>query len=370
MARPQTKDGFVMIALDLFAAIMAADLPNRCQIVLAEALLELYGPKKADSVQLVPAAIEQFTGLHRNNARRAIRELTEWHILVSVPDGAYGFNKDYETWAVAGKPMAGRLGGGLARFAASAFTRHRIKPTHKRPAQSNGIQVVALTSIQRDSGGGTYLNPTGLTLDPLPPDPPIGEPRASEELRLKIKEGGGFAPACTHEEPEPELPPLTPEQAKRKALAEKVSKMLGDGGPEHAASIDSVIGTHSEAAVMQVAAQCIGKQSPLLYFFSIVRTTGLDKYELRPGQYRKGTPLPTKPASLAAYTAPAASVDDPSAEHWRTLPEATQARYEAAERTRDKAANKYIVKARAMEAAFRARGRVETCSDGATMTAT
>jgi hypothetical protein len=178
------------------------------------------------------------------------------------------------------------------------------------------------------------------------------------------------APACTHEEPEPELPPLTPEQAKRKALAEKVSKMLGDGGPEHAASIDSIIGTHSEAAVMQVAAQCIGKQSPLLYFFSIVRTTGLDKYELRPGQYRKGTPLPTKPASLAVYTAPAASVDDPPAEHWRTLPEATQARYEAAERTRDKAANKYTVKARAMEAAFRARGRVETCGDGATSTAT
>lgn len=165
MARPQTEAGFVMVALDLFAALMAADIPNRGAIVLAEVLLQTYGPRKARrgvrAVHIDPAQIEHYTGLHRNNARKAIRELVAANILNPQSDGAYKFNKDYETWTPGGQRMTDRLGGGVLRFAASALARHGFTnesasdPIQRDFPSTNG-------PIPGDSSPKDFPNPAGL----------------------------------------------------------------------------------------------------------------------------------------------------------------------------------------------------------------
>jgi phage replication O-like protein O len=87
MAKPQTEEGFVMIALDLFVAIMTCDLPNREAIILAEILTQSYGPAKRRNVVIDPATIEDITGLHRNNVRRALVGLVEANIIARNEDG-------------------------------------------------------------------------------------------------------------------------------------------------------------------------------------------------------------------------------------------------------------------------------------------
>jgi hypothetical protein len=177
-----------MIALDLFAAIMAADLTNRAQIVLAEVLSQCYGPRKRESVHIDPPTLEGYSGLHRNNVRRAVRELEEAGILAKQPDGSHSFVKDYERWCPGGEPMASRLGGSVLRFATSTVTRHGISskqpisgkpnPTGLRPTtvtESNWIASDNCNRIQLDCG------------DAAPPTTPIGE-RTRDSERERDKE--------------------------------------------------------------------------------------------------------------------------------------------------------------------------------------
>jgi hypothetical protein len=176
MASPQTENGFVMIALDLFAAIMMADLPNRCMIVLSYHLIHSYGPTKKRDVFLDPATIEEHTRLHRNNVRRAVKELADAKILMRRVGGAYRFNKDYEAWMPGGKPFVGRLGGGPVEFTTWAKGAHGkpIKKSDKGPIQPD-CQAVAesgdasmLDPIQPDSSINGRPNPTGLRTTVVP----------------------------------------------------------------------------------------------------------------------------------------------------------------------------------------------------------
>jgi hypothetical protein len=162
VAKPQTEDGFVMIALDLFAAILAADLPNRCMIVLAEVLLQSYGPHKRRDVHLDPPTIEHYSGLHRNNVRRAIAELVAAGILAANADGAYRFVKDYEAWTPRGATLGDRLFGGVLRFVKSAIARFGlpINASKKDPIQPDIASTIA--PIQRDCAGAVERNPAGL----------------------------------------------------------------------------------------------------------------------------------------------------------------------------------------------------------------
>jgi hypothetical protein len=286
VASPQTEDGFVMIALDLFAAMMSADLPNRCQIVLGEALLELYGPRKARSVYLVPSTLEDHTGLHRNNARRAIRELTEWSILLPQSDGSFKFNKDYGKWRISGQAIGERLGGGLLKFALSALARHGKEGTHKRKAQSNGIQVSPLTSIQRDSGIPTYLNPTGLTLTPPPLEPPIEEARASEELEIKEQTDrqtdGRAAIALVNADgtasplPGDEAPALEDRHARLRQVIDAAAAAYGEPGERWAASYSHEYPDHDRLLrAIGLAGDVVRAGGRVRSFGGLVRT----KYE-------------------------------------------------------------------------------------------
>jgi hypothetical protein len=201
MARPQTENGFVMIALDLFAAIMAADLPNREMIVLAEVLLQSYGPMKRRDVHLDPPTIEHYTGLHRNNVHRAIRGLVEGGILRRNADGSFRFVKDWESWTPGGSSLVERLAGGIKRFAMAALSRFGgpIKPSKKSTIP--GDSENGHPAIQLDCPTGVKPNPTGLTSTTVtqsngiqPPGPPYKEPRAEEELESREREKASSTP--------------------------------------------------------------------------------------------------------------------------------------------------------------------------------
>jgi hypothetical protein len=283
MARPKTDEGFIMIALDLYAAIAASDLPNRCQVVLAEALLELYGPHKAQTVNLVPATLEQFTGLHRNNARRAIGELVTWGILTQNDDGSYSFNKDYESWRVKGEPLSGRLGGGLQKFAMSALSRHGKRATHKRETQSRRIQVSALTSIPLDSGIPTYLNPVGLPENVPPLQPPIEETHARLDLRIKNKD--------TQTESDDSFP---------SKIAKAFNKVdhRGDADPAFAIPIGQWIANKPESWVWEQVGKSQDKGNPFAYFRRLMEQVPTEAQVVAASRSQSGKPLPFTSAEL------------------------------------------------------------------------
>lgn len=151
-----------MIALDLFVALMTADIPNRDAIVLVEILSQSYGPAKRRNVLIDPATLEDITGLHRNNVRRGLASLVEAHIIARNNDGTYRFLKDWERYAPSGKPFVERLNGGLAVFARNVKTRFgRIKGSAK-------------DAIHLDSGKSQNPNPVGLRKTDLPESKWIG----------------------------------------------------------------------------------------------------------------------------------------------------------------------------------------------------
>jgi hypothetical protein len=159
MARPQVEEGFVMIALDLFVALLTADIPNGEAIILAEVLSQCYGPVKRRRVHLDLAEIEHRTGVHRNNVRRAIGGLIEANILARNDDGTYSFLKDWEAWRPRGKPFVERLNGGLAMFARNVKARFGkpVKST-KGPIQSDCYQESGPNLVRLRSDGEPESN--------------------------------------------------------------------------------------------------------------------------------------------------------------------------------------------------------------------
>jgi hypothetical protein len=99
-----------MVALDLFPAILSCGLSGYAQTVLAEVLMQSYGPRKRERVFLGATEIHELTGLGRPNIRRAIRELFDAGIL-SQDGEYYRFQKDYEQWKPTPGPLSNRLGG-------------------------------------------------------------------------------------------------------------------------------------------------------------------------------------------------------------------------------------------------------------------
>lgn len=147
-----------MVALDLFVALLTSDIPNRDAIVLAEIIVQSYGPTKRRNVHIDPATQEDITGQHRNNVRAALRSLTEANIIARNDDGTYRFLKDWERYRPAGRPFTDRLGGGLATFARNVKSRFgRIKQS-----KEDAIQLDS-NAIQPDSGQTIVSNPTELT---------------------------------------------------------------------------------------------------------------------------------------------------------------------------------------------------------------
>jgi hypothetical protein len=239
MARPRTDLGFVQIALDLFPAIMAADLSNREMIVLAEILLQCYGPAKRPTAVIDPVEVERLTGLHRNNVRRALAGLQAAGMIATTPDGSIDFIKDWETWKPKGESLIERLGGGIKRFALSAISRFGRKYTSRNGTiQEDSISTS--TPIQTDSVTTVKPNPPGFCDSRKTDSKRIGEKvdeskntsshalelpttygeslagagvRASEELEIRHQSTPSRPPAAAESRSNPKANSLTPPKA-------------------------------------------------------------------------------------------------------------------------------------------------------------
>jgi hypothetical protein len=134
-----------MIACDLFAALTIADWPKREWTVLAEVLLQQYGPRKLKEVHLNPLEIEHYSGLNSKNVYRAIRNLKACNVIRETASGAVTFVKDYEEWLIeevervtGTARFVSRLRDLELRYPLSANARHGIQEPTKK-ASKGGI---------------------------------------------------------------------------------------------------------------------------------------------------------------------------------------------------------------------------------------
>jgi hypothetical protein len=269
MSRPDTEDGFLMIALELWPVILLGGFRQAELAVLAYVLGRSYGPQKKPWMRLYTYDLREFVpSLDGANLRRAIRSLKNRQVLLTDDDGLVSFNKHYELWTR--PPLA--IATEYARHVLEAFgTRRngqtkrvqanpeRVRtypprvPAYPEQVQANPERVPADPErVQVDRSNGTrsgYVRPSvegaarvrTYPPDVVPPRPPIEESRASEELRRDIERihpptpqgglpggrGGVFSQgvgrngktkaAAKPPALAPALPPLTPEQIQERA---------------------------------------------------------------------------------------------------------------------------------------------------------
>jgi Bacteriophage replication protein O len=142
-----------MVALDLFPAILSCGLSGYAQIVLAEVLMQSYGPRKRERVFLHASELAELTGLNRGNARRAIKELLDAGIVTPDASG-FRFVKDYESWNPNQGPLKSRLGGRLLEWIHDATSRLGIDKRSNKSSESTQTQnlpVCGSTQTQRES---------------------------------------------------------------------------------------------------------------------------------------------------------------------------------------------------------------------------
>jgi hypothetical protein len=170
-----------MIACDLFAALAIADWPKREWTVLAEILLQQYGPQKRREAFVEPLMVEHLSGLGSKNVYRAIRNLKACNVIRDGSHGGIVFVKDYEQWCgdaieeLTGTPCrTKRLRGKELTFASSAKERFGVPKATKNPPKSGttpdeksietseNIGVPFDTSgVQRDTRTNSFGCPTG-----------------------------------------------------------------------------------------------------------------------------------------------------------------------------------------------------------------
>ena len=110
MANPQTENGHVRIANELFEAIVKLKFRNTStphQLILA-IIRKTYGfGKKTDKISL--SQFCQMTGVDVKNVIYWLRQLIDQKVLLArLPVGNYGLNKDFDTWGT-GKAATGKV---------------------------------------------------------------------------------------------------------------------------------------------------------------------------------------------------------------------------------------------------------------------
>ena len=102
MANPQTENGHIRIATEIWEALVRTRIPGEARQVLDLIIRKTYGyHKKAD--QISTGQIVEATGLARRAVEKARKNLKEWNLIATAKKGGsqillYCFNKDYEAW--------------------------------------------------------------------------------------------------------------------------------------------------------------------------------------------------------------------------------------------------------------------------------
>ncbi len=174
MAKPDLDDGWFMLAYELVAALMVAQIPKEARIVLFEVLSQLYGPSKRESARLSPTEIAERTGLAKPNVARGVAFLLKNGVLDRDGLHDYTFVKDYEAWGTPGDPLVPAK---LADYAVKVPKRLKLegeckgpKPGRKRVIETDNRSKDAsvdnpLTDVDRLSKNDDFV----IHLDNAPP---------------------------------------------------------------------------------------------------------------------------------------------------------------------------------------------------------
>jgi len=188
VARPDTNDGFLMVALELFPALMLADFRHYEMVVLVWVLGPSFGPKKKPWHKLDASEVGRMTNIDPNNVRRAVRSLIERKVLIRNAEDLIKFNKNFDAWEPGVKP-AGRkmIKAALSLWRTSTSDQHLPESRQTRNGSIQTSLVEPETGLPRPETGlprPVLLNPSRI----VPPRPPLEESRASERKEEEKKE--------------------------------------------------------------------------------------------------------------------------------------------------------------------------------------
>lgn len=117
MANPQTENGFIMVATEIWKALCRIRIPGEARQVLDVVIRKTYGFKKKTDVISV-SQIMKASGLQRGHVVRARSKLLAMNMIRisrrsqkgTGDELTYSFNKDYETWRGVPKKVRGTIG--------------------------------------------------------------------------------------------------------------------------------------------------------------------------------------------------------------------------------------------------------------------
>jgi hypothetical protein len=268
---PDTNDGFLMIALELFPALFLADWRQSEATVLVWVLGLEYGPHKKPLNKLVASEIARTVGVDPSNIRAAIRRLIDRNVLQRNEDGLVRFNKRFSTWDPPVNPTATRFAArSLSLFRTRSYQHlPRARQTRNGSDQTRAQQTRDEVEQTRNGSDQTGLNRPASNCPPL--QPPIEESRASERTPDKKEQdnppnpptggtGGGTVFFRSRRDDKPKR--LTAaeryadelDRTTRELMNAATTKTQADRDRERSIYLDAVRAKHGDDAVAQILA--------------------------------------------------------------------------------------------------------------------
>lgn len=163
MSEPQTENGFVRIANELFDAILRAPFSKRELFVVLAVIRKTYGyGKKTDDMTMTQLA--EITGLARSHVSETVAALESKNVFL-IRDGDYGkvigLSKNYRNWNFTERPKTGSSQNGT-------------RPKTGTTASQNGKRRVPKREITRTETGHTIDNPNRQLQKTTPKDSATG----------------------------------------------------------------------------------------------------------------------------------------------------------------------------------------------------
>jgi len=136
VACPNTEDGFVMIAVELGAAIAMVDFTKGERLVVWEVVTQMYGKAKLPEARVSPADVAARTNTERAMISKAVRSLVESNVLTAgKEEQTYRLQKDYEKWDRTARKEDPETAEARVAYAVEAVARSNGKVPRTRPGR-------------------------------------------------------------------------------------------------------------------------------------------------------------------------------------------------------------------------------------------
>lgn len=208
MACPNTEDGFVMISLELGAALAMARLTTAEQVIVWEVVSRTYGPAKAPLAAISATDLARRTGLDRTFLAKGLRSLLDSGILAEGKErGEYKLQKNYDRWDRSAHKESDESARARREYARAAVRAARSYPKQAPPDCGNTATVgCGDIATVADSGCGNTAT-VGVAILPQSCGNTATPILLEDSLDLKEQQQ---ATATEDEDPEPFHPPVLP----------------------------------------------------------------------------------------------------------------------------------------------------------------